>query len=734
MNKAFLSFAAFAAVFLGSSGASWAVQADHWTLDSSSSTLTDGEWSFKAYSNGDGVTIQSTQSDPGPNSTLDFSKYVAKGADELRFHSIGPGFKGYANRANLVKLFLPDYDVKIADLAFRETAIDGALDLTHVTSVGKEAFYGTRITSVAFGPNLTEIAGSWNGGAFMNCTSLTNVVFDPRSRATLATGDIFTFNGCVSLETADLSGVAVLKGGGTGRSPFKGCSALRTVIMSNLVSITKEVFKDSGAPADYHFYGAAPELVDGALDLGKSGGTTYVHLFPDDPAADEQLAGWSALTEGGSLNADDSMWKTSIAGANRPLRLVMPVHEHVWSEWKDVVPATGAMDGFRTRTCTVPGCPECERGFIPASDPVEGAIVYADADGVNPIPPYATRATAATTLADAIAAVSDATVEIHLTPGVYEQQSPAAILSPIRMIGDGAKPEDVVIRNANPSSSYGTMNWVLTVDNAAAWVANVTVENGIIVNAEKGYGAGITLKGGVVSNCVIRSCRAQNMGPLNEKNGISGGVLVAGANSLLTHSVVEGCRNTSPEGSNTKVASGAGATVTTGGRVSNCLFHDIDTPCGGVVSVYDGLIENSTIADCTVDKWKLGDACYGLCLTNGLSMGTARAVNVVIANVRKTGEEPENRAFCGLGASVEFSNIATDTAEPVGEACVTGSKETFFEPDSYVPLFDGPLWNAGAKTASAPAVDLAGNRRTVDKMDIGCFEQQKRPSFLLIVR
>lgn len=207
-----------------------------------------------------------------------------------------------------------------------------------------------------------------------------------------------------------------------------------------------------------------------------------------------------------------------------------------------------------------------------------------------------------------------------------------------------------------------------------------------------------------------------------------------GENSLLTHSVVEGCQNTSPEGSNTMVASGAGATVMTGGRVSNCLFHDINTPFGGVVSVYDGLIENSTIVDCTVDKWKLGDTCYGLCLTNTPNNGTAKAGNVVIANVRKTGDPTENRAFCGLGTSVEFSNLATDTAEPVGATCVSGTKETFFEPDSFVPRFNGPLWNAGAKIESAPAFDLAGNRRVVGKIDIGCYEQQKKHGLLLLVK
>lgn len=707
---------------------------DHWTLDSSSSTLSDGDWSFSAYGNDKGVTIQSTKADPGPHATLDFSKPVRKGDATLRFYSIGPSFNGYANKANLERLILPDNDVIIAANAFRETALTGDLDLTHVTSVGAGAFAGTRITSVSFGPHLTEIGGGWNGGAFYQCASLKQVTFDPRSRASVvsASGEGFVFAGCTALETADLSGVETLRCGNSMRALFGNCGALKTVVMSNLVSITENVFYNSGAPADYHFYGAAPKVGE-KLNLGKTGGATYVHLFADDPDFEAQLASWNALTEGGQLNDSDSVWKESIAGKGRPLVMVLPPHEHVWSAWTEVVPVTDTLDGFRTRVCTVAGCSGFERAFVPAAQPVDGAIVYVDAEGENPVAPYATRATAAKTLAEALAAVTESTTEIHLTPGTYSQQDVTSISVPVHVIGDGAKREEVVLQNANPSTAYGTMKWVLTVDNADARVSNLTIEKGLIVNAERGYGAGITLKSGVVSNCLIRACTAQNMGPLNEKNGISAGVLVSGEKALLTHSIVTDCR-IPMEGSNTKVASGAGATVMLGGRVSNCLFRDIDTPCGGIVSIYNGQIDNSTIVDCTVDKWKLGEACYGLCLTNAPYIGTAQARNVVIANVRKTGDPSENRAFCGLGASVAFSNLATDTAEAVGATCVTGMKETFFDGETFVPARGGPLWNAGLKIEPAPAVDLGGDRRVVGKIDIGCYECQKTSGMVVIFR
>lgn len=705
---------------------------DHWTLDSSSNTLSDGDWKFQVKNEWGRLILQTPLQDPGPNAILDLSKPVMEGETTYSFKELSPRFDSYADRENLTTLILPASDVKIGMYAFQGTAIAGTLDLSHVTSLERSAFKGTKVTAVRLGPNLSTVNSAYDTGVFQNCTELQTVTFDPRSAVELTPNEGFTFKGCTSLETVDLCGVSSLKCGSTTRAQFDGCSRLKTVVMSNLVSITENVFYNSGAPADYHFYGKAPKVGE-KLNLGKTGGTTYVHLFADDPDFEAQLASWNALTEGGQLNDSDSVWKESIAGKGRPLVMVLPPHEHVWGAWTEVVPVTDTLDGFRTRVCTVAGCSGFERAFVPAAQPVDGAIVYVDAEGENPVAPYATRATAAKTLAEALAAVTESTTEIHLTPGTYSQQDVTSISVPVHVIGDGAKREEVVLLNANPSTSYGTMKWVLTVDNADARVSNLTIEKGLIVNAERGYGAGITLKSGVVSNCLIRACTAQNMGPLNENNGISAGVLVAGKKALLTHSVVTGCR-IPMEGSNTTVVSGAGATVMLGGRVSNCLFRDIDTPCGGIVSVYNGQIDNSTIVDCTVDKWKLGETCYGLCLTNAPYIGTAQARNVVIANVRKTGDPSENRAFCGLGASVAFSNLATDTAEAVGATCVTGTKETFFDGETFVPARGGPLWNAGLKIEPAPAVDLGGDLRVVGKIDIGCYECQKTSGMVVIFR
>ena len=71
----------------------------------------------------------------------------------------------------------------------------------------------------------------------------------------------------------------------------------------------------------------------------------------------------------------------------------------------------------------------------------------------------------------------------RLRPLLSRQNLSPVCVKKVRVIGDGAKREDVVLQNANPSASYGTEKWVLTVDHADAWVANLTVEKGLILNA-----------------------------------------------------------------------------------------------------------------------------------------------------------------------------------------------------------------------------------------------------------
>lgn len=177
-----------------------------------------------------------------------------------------------------------------------------------------------------------------------------------------------------------------------------------------------------------------------------------------------------------------------------------------------------------------------------------------------------------------------------------------------------------------------------------------------------------------------------------------------------------------------------------GGRVENCLFRNINTPHGDIVTVVKGEIVNSTISDCTVNTWVYGGKspvsgnCYGLCLTNG----TVAARNVAIVNVRASGDASENRAIGGTPSKLESSviNCATDTESPVNATCKAGTRDSFFKAGAYAPDASSLLRNAGVEIPRfADGVDLAGNPRVHGReIDIGCYECQTAPGLTIFVR
>lgn len=372
--------------------------------------------------------------------------------------------------------------------------------------------------------------------------------------------------------------------------------------------------------------------------------------------------------------------------------------------------------------------------------------IYVDGGSANPVWPYATEETAATALTNALSAAAMPGQTIRIAPGFYDTRW-LTVTNAVRIVGMGANPGDTVLTNfiAETGWSNSRTNWVLIVDNPDALISNIAIEHGVVNTDRSGnFGSCLTIRSGTVSNCVVRggylaSMSGQILSPR------SAGVVVTGERSLLTHTIVSDCRidSINPYGGATSMSMGAGATVMGGGRAENCLFRDIDTPQGDIVTAVDGELVNVTIADCKVDKWGYGGAstvyekCYGLCISNG----TAIARNVAVVNVRSRDGAEDAGANRAVGASVpvlgsSFINCATDTETPINATCVTGTKATFFKPGTYTPMCRSPLFNAGVNVARfAATVDLDGNPRIVSrKIDIGSYECQTAPGLAVLVR
>ena len=442
-------------------------------------------------------------------------------------------------------------------------------------------------------------------------------------------------------------------------------------------------------------------------------------------------ATFTCTAEAGDLTGLSFTW--DFGDGSEPVTTTDMTVSHTYLNWGSFTVSLTANTATLTKTKT-------EGDFVI----VWSDTIYVDGDSANPVWPYASLETAATTLTNALSAVTYPGQTIRVAPGFYDTRW-LTVTNAVKIIGTGADPTDTVLTNFIVSTEWSNSrtNWVLIVDNADALVANLAIDHGVVNTDKSGdFGSCLTIRSGTVSNCVVRGGYLNSMtGQISSPR--SAGVVVHGQHSLLTHTVVTECKVGGVNVYGSTMSLGAGATVMGGGRVENCLFRDIDTPQGDVVTAVDGELVNVTIVDCKVNNWGRGgnspvyEKCYGLCISNG----TATARNVVVANVLARSVAADAGANRAIGASAEvlgssFINCATDTEAPINATCVTGTKATFFKNGTYVPMSASPLFNAGVKVARfATGVDLAGNPRVVGpKIDIGCYECQTVPGLTIFVR
>ena len=247
------------------------------------------------------------------------------------------------------------------------------------------------------------------------------------------------------------------------------------------------------------------------------------------------------------------------------------------------------------------------------------------------------------------------------------------------------------------------------------------------------FGGNLRLVTGVVSNCVIRG------GLVVADNGNAGGAAVelAGA-ATLTHCVIS---NNVVQGTSNDGSYAGGAIFVSykakNGRVSNCLIaHNRyvtsgDTVKAGTAGIRFGgsndntQIENNTIAANTVEG-SLSDDSAGIHCTTWY--GRLRN-NLVVGNY-ETGKEKYTAVRMDTVHGTYVGNL-TDADVALEKVFKDFAKGDFrIGPTS-------PAYNAGTLTGLTlgPSVDLAGSARVMfDKIDVGCFECQRKPGFSVVIR
>lgn len=333
------------------------------------------------------------------------------------------------------------------------------------------------------------------------------------------------------------------------------------------------------------------------------------------------------------------------------------------------------------------------------------------------------------TIQDAYAVAIDGST-IHVAPGDYHvdgTNNALRLTKAVKLIGEGASPEAVVLRQTEKWKRYYDFK-TLTVANANALVANMVIADG---SADNQGGAGCLLingNGGTVSNCVIRGAVVDNTQGI-----VASGVLIQ--SGLLTHSVISNCAVRSLLSSNGLRAQGVFAEGNA--RVENCLIRDMKSGNGAAVVVSGSAsMKNCTVVDCIAGSWIQNrgtwtetNICYAVHCSVGSVVNTAAyntkrvAVSGRIETVEVEFEATDYAAF-GPTASC-YTTCACDGAA-INEGSFLLSTDDFkdYANGDYHPKARGVLCNSGTSVAGWDTlVDLSGRKRVLGKcIDIGCYE------------
>ncbi len=341
--------------------------------------------------------------------------------------------------------------------------------------------------------------------------------------------------------------------------------------------------------------------------------------------------------------------------------------------------------------------------------------------------PYNTPETGYASLKTAVQASHDG-YTLLLGEGIHETSDQISFNKALTLRGLGATPDAVVVSNtvATPNTYY---HRTMEVNNAAAFVENITIANGCVRNQN---GGNLRLVLGVVSNCVIRG----GLAVADNGNAAGAAVELAGAGTL-THCVISNnvVRGTSNEGSS------AGGAIyfpygAKNGRISNCLIaHNRYVP--GVETIKAGAagirfnggnentqIENNTIVANTVEGTLADDSAGVHCTTWS---GRLRN-NIIVGNY-----ETEKGRYTSVKMDTEhgtYVNNVTD-ADTLPQALFKNFAKGDFRLNP-----TGKAYNAGTLTGLTllPSVDLAGKPRQFGKaIDVGCYECQTQPRLIIVV-
>ena len=348
--------------------------------------------------------------------------------------------------------------------------------------------------------------------------------------------------------------------------------------------------------------------------------------------------------------------------------------------------------------------------------------VYVALDGAG-VYPYATPATAATTIASAIEAAADGCV-VRVLPGTYTQTSPFTIDKAITLVSTTTNAADVILKNTVSGEH------IATVSHEGAELAGITLTGG---SASK-LGGALTLTAGLVRDC---SVTGNGIGGCRDSEGRSGTVCMSGGRLMR-------CRIVGNTGGISWNADCAGGVNASGGVIDTCLvatnrvsyWGGQYTTALGVKLTGTATAVNCTIANnvCTNPERMdaSGNGAYPMATS---ASSNARFVNCLIwGNVTRDGDE-QRYVWNGSAASYVncYSELTINETSPAIDDpgfLTTGSER-------YAIRAGSPLSDKGADYAAAGGLsefDLTCVQKRIvgSHVDIGCYEGNAAATVIIV--
>lgn len=399
-----------------------------------------------------------------------------------------------------------------------------------------------------------------------------------------------------------------------------------------------------------------------------------------------------------------------------------------------------------------------------------GAAVQWVSLGATPVFPYDTLSTGHRTVAEALAVAVDGS-EIRVADGVYEQTARIAVNKAVRIRGNDARPEAVVLRNVSEAAQGAGDRRVMSVEAEGAWVSGLTLEGGQVYKAN---GGNLNMTAGMVSNCVIRGGVAQAVE--DGEFGMGAGVSLAGSgvvtHCVITNNEVRGCASGKWPGGGAVVfpwssagklrhslvagnrwISGTGEGAPTrvvdpeDASVTNLVVNIVSGAAGLVYhgSTGGSVVENCTIVSNAIDGRCSEQSAAGVrCDWNSVIRNSVIANNWMLDSEECEDQPQPRRSNVHLMYAEDMwkdglRSCVTEEALPSENAtCFVAALSEMFRnvaEGDYRPATEGPLTDCGTEYAGVPEVDLAGRPRVAfDRIDIGCYEAQDRLGTILFFR